>query len=190
VRREDGGLFPLPTEARQPQRGQERRQQRGLRTGSKLEDRYYGQTRDFTDKKHVVTSFTIAPDGTPEWARDTEALWNAVEKKDDRKNSILVYEWEIARQMNWTTRTGRTSRATLPDGSGRIRRRRDGRHPQRRHEGPFPRANDPSRADRGRLGEEQIARVLMDAPQLPIPLMWGVPLLVGIPLFFFVTEYF
>ena len=66
------------------------------RTGSKLEDEHYGQTRDYTHKKDVVTSFTVAPDGAPEWAGDTETLWNAVEKKENRKNSILAYEWEVA----------------------------------------------------------------------------------------------
>jgi len=66
------------------------------RTGSKLEDRHYGQTRDYTHKKDVVTSFTVAPDGAPEWATDTEALWNAVEVKENRTNSILAYEFEVA----------------------------------------------------------------------------------------------
>jgi hypothetical protein len=66
------------------------------RTGSKLEDEHYGQTRDYTHKKDVVTSFTVAPGGAAEWASDTEALWNAVEKKENRKNSILAYEFEVA----------------------------------------------------------------------------------------------
>jgi hypothetical protein len=66
------------------------------RTGLKLEDEHYGQTRDYTHKKDVVTSFTTAPGGSPEFARETETLWNQVEKKENRKNSILAYEWEIA----------------------------------------------------------------------------------------------
>jgi hypothetical protein len=52
--------------------------------------------RDFSRKSDVVCSFTLAPDGAPAWARDTEALWNEVEKKENRGNSQLAHEWEVA----------------------------------------------------------------------------------------------
>lgn len=66
------------------------------RTGSSINDERYGTVRDFSRKNDVVSSFTVAPEGAPDWARDTAQLWNAVEKKENRGNSILAYELEVA----------------------------------------------------------------------------------------------
>jgi hypothetical protein len=66
------------------------------RMGARLEDKHYGMVRDFSRKSDVVACFTVAPEGAPEWASDAEALWNAVEKRENRKNSVLAYEWEAS----------------------------------------------------------------------------------------------
>ena len=66
------------------------------RTGARLEDARYGLVRDFERKSDVVTSFTVARDNAPEWAFDAASLWNAVEANENRKNSQLAFEWEVA----------------------------------------------------------------------------------------------
>jgi hypothetical protein len=66
------------------------------RTGASLDDVRYGVVRDFSRKTDVVTSFTLAPDDAPAWAQETAELWNAVEAKENRKNSQLAFEWEVA----------------------------------------------------------------------------------------------
>jgi hypothetical protein len=66
------------------------------RTGERIEDVRYGTVRDFSRKADVVTSFTVAPEGAPAWATDTAQLWNAVEAKENRRNSQLAFEWETA----------------------------------------------------------------------------------------------
>lgn len=66
------------------------------RTGGCLQDVRYGLLRDFSAKGDVVVSFTLAPEGSPAWATDAEALWNAVEAKEKRKDSQLAFEWEVA----------------------------------------------------------------------------------------------
>jgi hypothetical protein len=66
------------------------------RSGMALQDERYGTMRDFSRKSDVVTTFTLAPEGAPDWARDVAQLWNAVEAKENRKNSQLAFEWEAA----------------------------------------------------------------------------------------------
>jgi hypothetical protein len=66
------------------------------RLGARLEDHEYGELRDFTRRSGVVTSFTLAPEHAPAWARDPEALWNAAEAAENRRNSQLARECELA----------------------------------------------------------------------------------------------
>ncbi|UCA44759.1 MobA/MobL family protein [Pseudochrobactrum sp. XF203] len=65
------------------------------RSASKLTDHRIGQTFDYT-KKHVVSSFILTPSNAPAWALDREALWNAVERSENRKNSVVARELEIS----------------------------------------------------------------------------------------------
>ncbi len=51
---------------------------------------------DYTKKKGVEKSFIIAPADAPEWAKDREKLWNAVESAETRKNSTVGREFEVA----------------------------------------------------------------------------------------------
>jgi hypothetical protein len=66
------------------------------RLGSRMEDHEYGELRDYTRRSGVVASFTLAPEHAPAWARDPEQLWNAAEAAENRRNSQLARECELA----------------------------------------------------------------------------------------------
>lgn len=55
-----------------------------------------GETHDYRRKRGIVSSEVIAPPDAPEWARDPQTLWNAVEAKETRKNSQLCREIKVA----------------------------------------------------------------------------------------------
>lgn len=65
------------------------------RSASKLTDKRINQTFDYT-KKHAVASFILSPTNAPAWAHDREQLWNAVERSENRKNSVVARELEIS----------------------------------------------------------------------------------------------
>ncbi len=73
------------------------------RTGTRLEDRTTGEAWDFTRRRGVETWFAVAPADAPDWARDPETLWNAAEKKENRKNSQLAREYELALPASLST---------------------------------------------------------------------------------------
>jgi hypothetical protein len=50
------------------------------------------KTYDYTRKQNILASGMLAPDHAPEWARDREKYWNAVEARETRKNSLLAKE--------------------------------------------------------------------------------------------------
>ena len=56
----------------------------------------YGIEHDYTRKAGVVHTEILAPDGVSDWINDRAELWNAVEAKETRKNSVVAREWEIA----------------------------------------------------------------------------------------------
>ena len=66
------------------------------RTGTTMTDERYAAIRDFSHKSDVVTSFTLAPEGSPSWAFDAEQLWNAAEAKEKRIDAQVSFEWEVA----------------------------------------------------------------------------------------------
>ena len=66
------------------------------RTGLKLLDLRYEKVQDYRRKSDVLCAFTLMPEGTDAWEWDAETLWNAVEEQENRSNSQLAYEWEIA----------------------------------------------------------------------------------------------
>jgi hypothetical protein len=66
------------------------------RLGLCLHDEKYDLVHDYRRRGGVVTGFTLAPEGAPSWATDPAQLWNAVEAKENRKNSQLALEWEVA----------------------------------------------------------------------------------------------
>jgi hypothetical protein len=66
------------------------------RVGECLYDEMLHQTYDYTRRSGIVTTFALAPDGSPDWVHDPEALWNAAERAEKRCNSQVAREYELA----------------------------------------------------------------------------------------------
>lgn len=66
------------------------------RSGEKLYDQRTGLTHDYTKKNGVEFSRIYLPDNASENLRKREALWNAVEAKENRSNSCTARELEVA----------------------------------------------------------------------------------------------
>lgn len=65
------------------------------RAGEKLQD-MDGCKYDYTRKEHIEHTEIIAPANAPSWATDRQALWNAVEASEKRKDSRLAREVELS----------------------------------------------------------------------------------------------
>jgi hypothetical protein len=65
------------------------------RSGEALHDQHVGQTFDYTRKAGVEHTEILAPPDSPSWIHDREALWNAVERVERRKDAQLAREIEI-----------------------------------------------------------------------------------------------
>jgi hypothetical protein len=66
------------------------------RLGECLHDERYQTVHDYTRRRGVECTFTVAPSDAPEWAHNPQALWNAAERAETRKNSTLAREVELA----------------------------------------------------------------------------------------------
>lgn len=66
------------------------------RSGSYLADERYGLSHDYTRKGGIVHTEILAPENAPDWMRDREQLWNAVEKIETRKNAQLARDITLA----------------------------------------------------------------------------------------------
>jgi Ti-type conjugative transfer relaxase TraA len=66
------------------------------RAAAELYDQRLGQNFDYTRKRGVAHNEILLPAGAPAWMRDREALWNAVEAVERRKDAQLAREIEIA----------------------------------------------------------------------------------------------
>ncbi|HEX4231145.1 MAG TPA: MobQ family relaxase [Bryobacteraceae bacterium] len=66
------------------------------RLGERLHDEVYQTVHDYTRRRGVEATFTVAPVDAPAWAHDPEQLWNAAERAEKRKNSTLAREVELA----------------------------------------------------------------------------------------------
>ncbi|TQY06004.1 Ti-type conjugative transfer relaxase TraA [Rhizobium sp. rho-1.1] len=67
------------------------------RSGTSLHNDKEGRTYDFSRRSGVVQADIVIPKGSGgEWALDRNALWNAVEAKEKRKDSRVAREFEIA----------------------------------------------------------------------------------------------
>ena len=51
---------------------------------------------DYRRRRGVVHAEILAPEDTPDWMRDREQLWNAVERVEKRKDAQLAREIELA----------------------------------------------------------------------------------------------
>ena len=72
------------------------------RASEALHDERYGLTHDYTRKQGVEHSEILLPKGAPEWMRDRQTLWNAVEANEKRKDSQLARELEIGLPIELT----------------------------------------------------------------------------------------
>jgi hypothetical protein len=55
-----------------------------------------GRVHDYRAKSGVEASLLILPDQAPAWAEDRQALWNAAEAREGRRDSVVAREWELA----------------------------------------------------------------------------------------------
>ena len=65
------------------------------RSGDVLTNDRDGMTHDYTARGGVEETFIVAPEGVA-WAQDRAVLWNAAEAAENRKNSVVAREWEVA----------------------------------------------------------------------------------------------
>lgn len=65
------------------------------RAGQELTDERQGMTHDYTRKQGVEDAFIVATDGA-DWAHDRNALWNAAEAAEKRKDAKTGREYELA----------------------------------------------------------------------------------------------
>ena len=65
------------------------------RSGDVLTNERDGMTHDYTARGGVEETFIVAPEGAA-WAQDRAVLWNAAEAAENRKNSVVAREWEVA----------------------------------------------------------------------------------------------
>jgi len=66
------------------------------RSGTRLHDNQLDKTYDYTRRRGVEDTFILAPSSAPEWAYNLESLWNEAQARDNRKNSCLAREIELA----------------------------------------------------------------------------------------------
>lgn len=66
------------------------------RAGEIIDCERYGVEHDYTRKSGIEHTEIFAPDDAPDWCRDRAQLWNGVEAKETRKNSMVAREWEVS----------------------------------------------------------------------------------------------
>lgn len=66
------------------------------RTAGRLRDDRQGLEHDYSRKGGVVHSEIMAPSSSPDWMRDRDELWNAVEAVEKRRDAQLAREIEVA----------------------------------------------------------------------------------------------
>jgi Ti-type conjugative transfer relaxase TraA len=88
-------IFHLTATVISRARGQSAVAAAAYRSGSKLHDHRYGTTHYYAGRQRVTHAEILAPEGTPAWAHDREALWNRVESAELRKDSQLARVIEV-----------------------------------------------------------------------------------------------
>lgn len=58
------------------------------REGKKITNERTGEIHDFSRKKDVIESETLAPKNAPDFCRDSSQLWNKVEATEKMLNSL------------------------------------------------------------------------------------------------------
>ncbi|WP_251879204.1 MobQ family relaxase [Achromobacter sp. Marseille-Q4954] len=66
------------------------------RSGGIVTDYRTGEVHDYTRKRRIDYTEIVLPPGAPSWASHREALWNAVEAAEARKDARLAHEFIVA----------------------------------------------------------------------------------------------
>ena len=66
------------------------------RSGGIVTDYRTGVVHDYTRKRRIGHTEIVLPPGAPSWASHREALWNAVEAAEPRKDARLMHEFIVA----------------------------------------------------------------------------------------------
>lgn len=77
------------------------------RAGEKIVDERTGQVNDYTRKQGVDYQEILTPTHVGEWAKDRATLWNAAEQSENRKNSQVAREINIAIPIELSPEQGR-----------------------------------------------------------------------------------
>ena len=76
------------------------------RSGSEIVDLRTGEVHDYSRKSDIVHSEILAPAGSPAWAADRTALWNAAEAAEKRKDARVARDYEVAIPKDLTRAQG------------------------------------------------------------------------------------
>ena len=66
------------------------------RAGAEIVDHRTGEVHDYTRKGDIEHSEILVPPGSPAWAEDRSALWNAAEAAENRKDARVARDYEVA----------------------------------------------------------------------------------------------
>jgi MobA/MobL family len=66
------------------------------RAGVEIADQRTGEVHNYTRKGGVEYIKLVLPENAPSWSVDRDALWNAAEQAETRKNSTVAREFEVA----------------------------------------------------------------------------------------------
>lgn len=66
------------------------------RSGSRLRSELTGRIHNYSRKKEVLWSEILAPPHAPAWTKDRQALWNAVDRIEHRRDAQLAREVEVS----------------------------------------------------------------------------------------------
>ena len=77
------------------------------RAGERLIDERTGEVADFTRRGDVIEREILAPANAPEWVHDREALWNAVEAAEKRRDAQVARELQVSLPHELSTQAHR-----------------------------------------------------------------------------------
>ena len=76
------------------------------RAGAEIADLRTGELHDYSRKRDIEHSEILVPPGSPAWAEDRAALWNAAEAAEKRKDARVARDYEVAIPKELTREQG------------------------------------------------------------------------------------
>src|SRR5512139_2719358 len=89
-------IFHLSVKTVGRSRGRSATAAAAYRAAARIEDERTGLIHDYSRKGGVLYREIVTPDDAPAWVRDRAQLWNAAELAENRKNSTVAREFEVA----------------------------------------------------------------------------------------------